>query len=164
MFNLKKQRGVTVMVDGRHEDGWLDQLRQQLAEANQQVGEVQKESADVAARLHMAEQRRDALAMLLRFDDHPAGQVEANLTIRERLAQMALENGGLVRTDRASQRLADIGLYPSKQDAGRTIFTVMKRAKDFERVAPGVWRYTGLDPRDDPREEPPPYDPREERA
>ena len=148
------------MVDERHDGNWLSQLRQRIAEAEKMYADTAKERDGVDARLRAADELRQALKTVLRHDDHDR-QVEANLPVRARLALIAMENGGLVRTDKASQHLADIGLYPSKHDAARTIFTVVKRAKDFERVEPGVWRYTGLDPRDDPMEEPPPCDPRD---
>ena len=155
---------MTVMGDERHENGWLGRLSQRIAEAEQAYEDRAKECEDAGARLREAGELLRALKTVLRLDhdghDHD-GRTEVNLTIRERLGRMAMENkDGLLRTDEASQRLADIGLYPSKHDAGRTIFTVVKRAKDFEKVGKGTWRYVGLDP----REEPPPYDPREERA
>ena len=67
----------------------------------------------------------------------------AKRSIRGILVHMAQANGGLVVTKVATPALVDAGVYASKGDANKGLFTTLAKAQDFKREEPGVWRYVG---------------------
>ena len=140
------------MGDG-HDDGWDSRLSLRIAEAQQAYDDWANERDKIEARLREAGELLQALKTVQRLEVHDrqdhAGTTGANPTNRGRLARMALENDGLVRTDEASLHFADIGLYESKQAASKNVFSTLRRAKDFRHEGPGLYRYVGLDPREE---------------
>ena len=60
-------------------------------------------------------------------------------SVRPLLVALAKANGGLLRTDDAARQFAH--LYPSQRAANKSLFTVLRRATDFQQVGIDAWRY-----------------------
>ena len=138
------------MSDG-HDDGWDSRLSLRVAAAQQAYDDMATERDAIEARLREAGELLQALKTVQRLEglagQSHTGTNRANPTTRERLAQMAMEDADrLVRTNDVSQRLADLGVFQSKQDASKTIFSVLKRAPEFNHEGPGLYRYIGAGP------------------
>ena len=107
---------------------------------------VRQERAQVAERLSELDADTQALERSLCRFDPTAGQPvldPAKKSVRAMCVEMAQANGGLLKTNEASHRMADAGLYPTSRAANKSMSTVLSRAKDFEKVGSGVWRYVG---------------------
>ena len=107
---------------------------------------VRQERKLVAERLSELDADVQALERSLCRFDPTAGQPvldPAKKSVRAMCAEMALANGGILRTNEASHHMADAGLYPTARTANKSMSTVLSRAKDFERMGKGTWRYIG---------------------
>ena len=145
-----------VMASDRQNAEIVRLLRSELAEVDEAY-----ESA--LAQVRGFEEWKRAIETLLRRYDPGAARPSFDPAVqstRDQLVQLAQANGGLLITKKAVPALVDAGVFASKMESNRAVFDALAKAKVFDKVKPGQYRYIGLDS----REEPPPYDPREERA
>ena len=110
------------------------------------VDETRDACAEAAARLRRLEADKQVLERMLRHDDPAADQPildRAKRSIRAMLGELAQHyaDGGTLTSVQACDDMVAAGLFQTRREAGRTVSTVLARAKDFERLEPGVWRY-----------------------
>ena len=103
------------------------------------------------ARRDRRDERIQVLETLLQQDEPDARSTlnPAVQSVRAMLGQLAQAGGGLLRAKDAVHALVDAGVFGSRVEANNVVFLTLTRAKDFEKVGSGVWRYVGPDPREE---------------
>ncbi len=125
----------------------LQTLEEWLRYTRSLLAVVREEHAEAKMRLSQLEDRRVALEALLRIYD-PGHNIDPTKdSIREILIQFAKDNDGILVSKDIVGPLLEKGVYDSRDDATRAMFTTLSRSKkDFSRVERGVWRYIGDTP------------------
>ena len=77
-------------------------------------------------------------------DDHSARRA-----VRDWLIAQAWANDGMLNTRQTVADLVAAGVYDNPYDANKGVFSSLNKAKNFKKVQPGLYRYVGLDPREE---------------
>jgi len=118
----------------------------QISELRARKEQLEKELADLEAveqALRAADEYESAAAERIKEEwgkDPLKPDDVKNKSQREILIILARRNRNWLAVQRAIRLMTEVGVFPEASNASAQIYTVLRTSKDFESVAPGLYR------------------------
>ena len=128
---------------------WEAQTKELIARIEHEIEEIQAETARKIASL---KKKRGALEEslltyreMMYLADKPASRVLMAEDIRDKsqkeiLRLIASRNSGLLIANQAVKLMREAGVFGNPDNASSAVYSVLKRAREFERVGQGVYK------------------------
>jgi hypothetical protein len=128
---------------------WEAQTKELIARIEHEIEEIQAETTKKMAILKKKKSALEESLLTYRemmyLADRPASRVLMAEDIRDKsqkeiLSLIASRNSGLLIANQAVKLMREAGVFGNPDNASSAVYSVLKRAKEFERVGQGVYK------------------------